>query len=406
MAVLKAAKNFDFLLQNFSFEKSNKQEKQGFVFEGGSGSAKTWDIIQFLLYYCEINRNKNKDILCFRQTFADLKKTLLKDFIKILKKYDLYNDNEYYRSSPTHYNLFGNIIFFTGLDSMGSHGERHDIIWGNEAMEIDFDSFRQLNQRCNEAFFLDYNPSLTEHWIFNSIVTRPDTKFIKTTQLDNPFLPKGQRDEIMSYEPTAKNIENGTADDYMWKVYGLGERAAMKGCIFQNITWIDEFPKDIRFVYGLDFGYTNDPTSLVKVGISSSGIFAELFCYEPIDNANTIGDVLANAKVDRSIKVIADSSDRFNDNHMVSDLNQIGWRNVEKVSKGQGINWRIGLMKKHKIHIVRNVNAKREAENYKWREINGMLTNEPIDKFNHFWDAFGYGFLGLNSNNFYLKRRE
>lgn len=403
-ATLQGAKNLEFLSENFDFEKSAKQEKQGFVLEGGSGSAKTWDIVQFLMYYCELNRDKSKDILIARQTYADLKKTVLKDFVKILVKYNLYDECLHTKSNPQSYNLFGNTIFFTGLEAMGAHGERHDIIWINEGMEAEFQVFQQLNQRCNEAFFIDYNPCFTEHWIFNNVLTRPDVKFCQSTQLDNPFLPKGQRDEILAYEPTAANIKNGTADDYMWKVYGLGIRAAARGLIFQNVTWIDSFPKDIKYMYGLDFGYTNDPTAIVKVGVSTSGIYAELLCYEPIDNAQTIADFLKGIKIYHSDRITADSADKYNDTSMVTDLQNLGWWNVVKVDKGKGINWRIGLMKKHKIHIVRNVNAKREQENYKWREVNGILTNQPIDKFNHFWDAFGYGYLGLHEGDFTIRR--
>jgi len=169
---LEVAANFEFLLKNFDFAKAAKQEKQGFVLEGGSGSAKTWDIIQFLIYYCQVNIDKNKDILIFRNTFSDLRKTIIKDFEKILRKYELFEPDKYRKSTPVSYNLFGNMIYFTGLDGAGAHGERHDIIWGNEGMELNFDDFRQLNQRCNEAFFLDYNPYYTEHWIYSNILTR------------------------------------------------------------------------------------------------------------------------------------------------------------------------------------------------------------------------------------------
>lgn len=247
-------------------------------------SAKTYDTIQFLMYYCQVNEDKNKDILIFRQTYADLKKTVLKDFVKILKMYGLYNVANHTKSHPQNYNMFGNVIYFTGLDGMGSHGERHDIIWGNEGMELNFEDFKQLNQRCNEAFFIDYNPSFTQHWIFNSIIPRRDTFHIRTTQLDNAFLPKGQRDEILAYEPWEpgsyhvtsegemmyngleiddknqppphmENINQGTADEFMWKVYGLGLRGAMRGQIFKNIHWIDKFPGELAFTYGMDFGF-------------------------------------------------------------------------------------------------------------------------------------------------------
>lgn len=401
---LRGGSNLEFLIENFDFAKANgaskidytqitnEQSKQGFVLEGSSGSGKSWDIIQFLMYYCEQNRGKNKDILIFRQTAADCKKTILKDFIKILRMYDLYNEKYHYKSPPVSYNLFGNVIYFSGLDATGSHGERHDIIYGNEAMELEVDGFKQLNQRCSEAFILDYNPYYTEHWVFNQIITRPDTKFFHSTLLTNPFLPSGQRQEIMSYEPTAENIKNGTADDIMWKIYGLGIRTPVRGLIFPLVTWVDSFPGETN-IYGLDFGFTNDPTALTRLKLAGNELHCELLIYEPIDNAQAVNDALINAKIPKGALITADCSDKYNDNEMVKELKNLGW-NIKKVSKGKGINWRIGLLKKHKLCLVHNVNLKREQENYKWREINGICINEPVDKFNHAWDSIGYGYLG------------
>lgn len=381
--------NLEFLLSEYDF---NKKEKQGFVLEGGSGSGKTFDLIQFLLIYSQQNYNKNKDVLIFRQTFADLRKTVLKDFEKVLRMYDIFNDNDFHRSSPVSYKFLGNIFYFTGLDSMGSHGERHDVIWGNEGMELNFEAWKQLNQRCNEAFFVDYNPSFTDHWIFRNIITRPDTKFFKSTLLDNSFLPEGQRQEILSYQPTAENIKNGTADDYMWKVYGLGERAAPKGAIFPHVNWIDEMPQGDYF-YGLDFGFTNDPTALTKLCLQGNDLFIELMLYEPIDASNILVDALRNLGLKGNELITADTSDKYNDSEMVKDLKNFHF-NIKKTSKAKGILHSIGLLKKHKINIVYNVNAKREQENYKWREVNGMNVNEPVDKFNHMWDSVRYGYLG------------
>jgi PBSX family phage terminase large subunit len=393
--------NLEFLLTEFSFEKSNNnkdtQEKQGFVLEGGSGSAKSWDIINFLLVYCQTNFNKNKDILIFRATFADLRKTILKDFEKILRMYDLFDENNFHKSAPVCYNFMGNRIYFTGLDSVGSHGERHDIIWGNEGMELDFEAWKQLNQRCNEAFFIDYNPSYTSHWIYNSIITRPDTKFFHSTLLQNSFLPNGQRQEILSYEPTAENIEKGTADDYMWKVYGLGLRASPKGSIFPHVNWIDKMPEG-NYFYGLDYGFTNDPTALTKICLQGNYLFVELLIYEPIDSAVVLAEAIRNCGITTEM-ITADTSDKYNDVEMCKDLRNLGI-NIKKTSKAKGLLHRIGLLKKHKINIVYNLNAKREQENYKWREVNGINVNEPIDKFNHFWDSLGYGYMGNLTNTF------
>lgn len=431
---LRVASNFEFLLDNFDFQQSNDPdgEKQGFVHEGGSGSAKSWDIIQFLMYYCEINRGKNKDILIFRKTFADLKKTILKDFVKILKMYGLYETDKHRKSSPQSYELFGNIIYFSGLDGMGSHGERHDVIWGNEAMEFEFEDFRQLNQRCNEAFFLDYNPSYTEHWIFDKIIPRFDTKFFRSTQLDNPFLPKGQRMDILAYEPWEPgtyevvddtilyngqpvseknqppphmdNIEQGTADEFMWKVYGLGLRGAMEGQIFKLVTWIDEFP-DIAFTYGLDFGFVADPTALVKYAREGRNIYLELLWYNPTETADDLEGAFDACGVSKYVPITADSSDRYvSEKHgvtkMVNELFNRGYE-ITKVSKTKSIIFWLTDMKGFKIHIVKGKHyheCKKEQQNYRFKMVQGILINQPIDDFNHFWDAGRYAHMSHDIN--------
>src|SRR5688572_3009122 len=131
---IKGTVNLEFLLEHFDFQKSKDQIKQGFVLEGGSGSAKTYDIIQFLILYCQHYKGRNKDILIFRDTLSELKKTVYKDFKKILLMYNLYSEANDILSPPIHYKLYGNIIYFSGLDVMGAHGERHDLIWGNEGV--------------------------------------------------------------------------------------------------------------------------------------------------------------------------------------------------------------------------------------------------------------------------------
>jgi len=428
---LKVGRNFEFIYDNFVFD---SESKQGFVLEGGSGAGKSWDILQFLMYYCQVNENKNKDILIFRRTYADLKKTVLKDFVKILKMYNLYDLSLHTKSHPQSYNLFGNVIFFTGLDGMGSHGERHDIIWGNEAMEIDFADFKQLNQRCNEAFFLDYNPSFTQHWVFDSVITRPDTKYIRTTQLDNPFLPAGQRNEIKAYEPWLpnsyevtpdgvllykdepitelnqppphpKNIEQGTADEFMWKVYGLGLRGAMQGQIFKLVTWIDKFP-DLAYTFGLDFGFSSDETALVRFAKEGKNIYFELLIYQPIPTPDELDAALTAMGVSKYVPITCDSADRYvSEKHgvvqMVRDLFDRGWE-VSKVSKTKSIMYWLTVMKSHKIHIVKNHlwgKMKIEQENYRFKEVNGILINQPIDGHDHGWSAARYALMSHELDN-------
>jgi phage terminase large subunit len=381
--------------QQYSPEGNLLFGKRGVVLEGSSRSGKTWSIIDFIILICT-RYETNCTINIIRETYNEFKTTLYDDFGRRLDMFGLYNPFSY-KQDIASFKIFGNKINFIGADKPSKfHGAQCDYFWINEALPVSKAIFDQQEMRCSKFWIMDYNPSVTEHWIFNSTIPRPDVGWCQTTFLDNPWCPIAERNKILSYDPSnPKNIEAGTADDFMWKVYGLGLRGAAQGLIFKNVTWIDKFPDGIRFEYGVDFGWTNDPFALVKVGISSHGLFAELKCYEPIDNTSSMTDVMKGMGVKWYDIITADDADKFNDVEAIKELRLLGWKKIQKVHKGKGINWRIGLMKQSKIHIVRNINAKREQENYKWREINGILTNEPIDKFNHFWDAFGYGFLGM-----------
>jgi phage terminase large subunit len=387
MTAIKGGKNLDFLITEFDIDKSSRQEKQGFVLEGGSGSGKTYDIINFLIYYCSLNKGKNKDILAFRTTLADLKKTVLKDFEKLLKSYNLWNDNNMALSQPMNYKLYGNVVYFSGMDTMGAHGERHDVIWGNEGVpDMDKQSFKQLNQRCNEIFLLDYNPVTTDHWIYDDIIPRDDTKFIKTTLLDNSFLPPGQRQEILAYQPTPENIRQGTADDYLWNVYGLGLRSAPEGLIFQHVTWVKEFPPNCeRVYYGIDWGYTNDPTALTKVGIMGDKLFGAVLFYAPTPSFNEVEPVLK--LVPKGNNIWADPSGEYGGRGLITMAQRNGYPvyafNAFPGSKKFGLS----LMKKYKIHFVDDVNLRKEQANYKYKTIHSIKLDEPIDGFDHAIDS-------------------
>jgi phage terminase large subunit len=255
-------------------------------------------------------------------------------------------------------------------------------------MEMESAPFKQLNQRTNELVILDYNPSFSSHWIYDDIIPRKDCHFIKTTQLDNPFLPDGQRNEILAYEPTEENIKNGTADKYLWEVYGLGLRSNRTGLIFRDVTYIDKFPEEIeRIGVGQDFGYVNDPSATVKAGVIGNNLYLELLIYEPTKNASILSPLL-KAVVDDDQIIFADV-----DPVMISDLVRMRHR-VFAAKKPKGsVKYGIGLINSYKIHIVKNRDFQREQENYTWRVVNGITLDEPVDKFNHAWDAARYAVM-------------
>lgn len=428
--------NYNFLLKSLSEQKYEGDKivggYRGVVLEGSSRSAKTWSGIDLIIFICtELETSCVINIV--RETYAEFKDTLYDDFKRRLDDFDLPNPFHHAKEVKS-FKIGKNKISFLGCDKIGkSHGAGCDYLFGNEGINIPKSHWDQLEMRCRKFWWMDYNPSVTEHWIFNSIIPRKDVGFFRSTFIDNHFISTPERNKILSYEPwkpgscevidnlimyngaevTEKNqppphilnIEQGTADEFMWKVYGLGLRGAMKGLIFKYVTYIDEFPEHIAFTYGMDFGFTVDPTALVKHAEDEHNIYLELLSYEPMDDDLIIHNFMESIGVSKYTPITADSSDRYTSEakgsfQMVSALRERGWE-ITKVVKTKGVMFWLNSMKKKKIHIVRNhlyKQARKEQENYRLKEINGIPINQPEDKFNHFFDSSRYSHMAHGYN--------
>jgi PBSX family phage terminase large subunit len=354
--------------------------------EGSSRSGKTIASIDFQIYLAA-HATKPIVINNIRETYNSFKTTLFDDYNRRLLDFAM--NSPFMAKDVTSFNLLGSKVNFIGADKVGKvHGMGSDYFYINEALEgVEKNFFDQMEQRCNNMWFMDYNPSASDHWVFD-LEKRPDVLFIKTTFLDNPYVPAQQKKKILSYEPNEENIRLGTADDYMWKVYGMGLRSSPEGLIFPNVQIIDALPEeyDSEF-YGLDFGFTIDPTAITQIRRTGNNLYAKLRTYTPIDNANTLSELIM--KIDPNAYYHADSADLG----MIASIRRAGISIFPVVKYPGSIKTGIDVLKRYKLHVVRDPDAVKEVNNYKWRTINGISLNEPIDKFNHFWDSFRYGVM-------------
>lgn len=402
---------YHWMVKIYSENKTEDNKIQIFN-EGGSRSSKTWDAFHFIVTFCDHNRNSDKplEIYILRKTLTECRDKTFEEFKKVLQIIGIY-DRECHTSFPKpNYNLWGNIIKFRGLDDeKDSEGYPSDITFVNEMLEIENESLiAGIKMRCRKLFMGDWNPKFTQHWAFE-YEGRPDTYFSKTTYKNNKHLEKSVVKEIQSYDPNIEeNVKNGTADEWRHKVYGKGERANRDGLVFPNVTWIDKYPETglDKELYGLDFGYTQDPSALVKVGFKAiktegkkSNLYLQLKLYQPTKDV----DLLINAikAVEPNIKdyrVWADSADPL----MIADLRRMGL-SIFAVNKFKGsITYGIDLINRFNIHIVYDADFKKEQENYCYKTIHGIATNEPIDKHNHAMDATRYPVIS-ELRRFYIK---
>jgi len=330
-------------------------------------------------------------IIDVRETYNSFKTTLYEDYNRRFPQWEIPSPFEGVNDRSVFWLPNGTKVSLMGADSPGKfHGAGSDFFFMNEMIDIPQSIFDQLEQRCRVFWWGDFNPKVTDHWIYNILFNRDDVAVLKTTWLDNPYITDMEKAKILSYDPgNPANVETGTADEYMWKVYGLGQRAALEGLVFGNVTWIDSFPDNIELVtYGLDFGYTQDPTALVKIGRNGMNLYLQKLLYTPIDNANDLADTLKQL-IHEDAHVWADSSDPG----MIADLRRRNIRCLAAQKFPGSVKYGIDLMKRFKIHIVRDRDFRKEQENYKYRTIGGIALNEPEDKWNHCFDGSRYGIM-------------
>jgi PBSX family phage terminase large subunit len=364
---------------------SYREGKSGAILEGGSRSGKTWSGIDFIVFLCASHSGITINII--RETYNSFKTTIYDDLNRRFPTFGLQSPAISVKDLSTFW-LFGNRVNFLGADNPAKFdGAGCDFAFFNEMLDIPKSIFDQQEQRCRRFWWGDYNPKHSDHWVFNNVLKRKDVSFLHTTIFDNPYVSASEKRKIISYDPTdPANVAAGTADDYLWKVYGLGERASPQGLIYTNVTWIDELPDEFdKETWGLDFGYTASPAVLCQTRIHGNNLYAKKRFYQPFENASSMAPVLA-AILPKEAHVWCDSADPI----FISDLRRLGFKALA-VKKAPNYKMpAIGNIKRFKIHLVNDQDVKNEQTNYHYRVIQGIQLDEPIDDFDHFFDALLY----------------
>jgi len=356
------------------------------VHQGGSRSGKTFSLLTALIELC--HKNSGLVITICRKTFPALRATAMRDFFEILENEDAYNVELHNKSEAT-YQLWGNLVEFISVDQPTKvKGRKRDVLFVNEANELALEDWRQLLLRTTGKVLIDYNPSDEFHWIYDEVIPREDAAFFQTTYKDNPFLPESVVMEIERFKE---------ADENFWRVYGLGERGASQATVFTHWKEIDQIPNEYKLLnLGLDFGYTADPTAIVRVYTDGHGFAVDELCYATRLTNSDISKVLRDSGVNRSDVIICDSAEPKS----IDEIHAHGF-NTHGARKGKdsvknGIQF---LHSRPLLITARSVNLIRELRNYKWKEDkNGKQLNEPVDNFNHAIDAMRYA-ITFNQTN-------
>lgn len=363
---------------NYTYLRKKLPEQRITLLQGGTRSGKTYSTIYYLIWLCHEYQDAGMEIDITRDTFTALKATVWHDFKNVLRELDLYDVTNHNRTDHI-YSLFGNTINYYGADNPSKiHGRSRDILWVNEAQQFPEETIDQLFPRTRHRIICDYNPALPlEHWLDRYIPQYPP---LITTYKDNPHLTKSQ----------IEDIESRKNQTYWWSVYGSGKRAQPEGAIFTN--WKEGAFPDVQPIYGMDFGFSVDPTTLVATYIDKAQklLYLKELIYQPKLTTSQIQSLALEYAGKGAI--VADSAEP----RLITELSSKGL-NMIAAEKGQGsVTGGIAMMQDFTIIVdPSSTNLIKELNNYAWLD-KGRIS--PMDAFNHCIDAARYAVMHQLAN--------
>lgn len=374
---------------NKQYYQCAESDRRFVIHNGGTRSGKTYAIIQYLISLAlSTDPDESLSFTIARKWLPSLKESAYLDFQEILKEWNLYNEEDH-NKTDLKYLLNGHTFKFlaTGDQPDRLRSMKRDILYINEVQELTKEEFRQLNFRTSKQVFMDYNPSMSEHWVYDLEDARDDdVDVFVSTWADNQFLPKVQRDEILSLQKT---------DPEAWKVYGEGKRASVnKGRIFRGWEQIPKLPEGNVF-WSLDFGYFPDPTSLVKMVVANEALYVKEILHSTKVMDEDIIMALRNAGY-AGETIHCD----HNQKQTIEQLRRAGFVAKEgrkgSGSKLEGINF----LKRASVFVTQDSkNVWREYQGYSWKLKRGFDADDdnayeqvPMDKNDHSMDSIRMGY--------------
>lgn len=349
--------------------------------QGGTAAGKTIGILQYLIVSA-VNDEVPTITSIVSESFPHLRRGVMRDFISIMESIPLFNPDKWNKTDYVYtFETGSKIEFFSADQPAKVRGPRRDRLFVNEANNIPQETFDQLEVRTKEVIFLDWNPT-NEFWFYTDVLNkRDDIDHIIITYKDNEVLSK----EIID------SIEKRKERKDWWQVYGLGQLGMIEGSIYHDWQIIDEIPHEARLErYGLDFGYTNDPSVIVAIYYYQGGYIWDEICFRKGMSNKEISDTLLNQ---RSALVIADSAEPKS----IDEIKAHGL-NITAAEKGpDSVRNGIQLVQDQKISVTkRSINIIKEYRNYLWEtDRQGKILNIPEHQFSHSMDAGRYAMSSI-----------
>lgn len=411
--------------------------------QGGTRSGKTYSAVEFIIWLC--TQYSGLTISIVRETLPSLRASVLRDFKEIMINLGYWRDSDF-NKTEFEYRFKGNLIEFFSVDNeQRVRGRKRQLLYCNEVNEITKEKLMQLLLRTEGICLMDYNPSMEESYIYDEVLQRADTCLMITDYTDNKFLHQTIIDEIERLKIT---------DPEAWKIYGQGQRGdGRRGLIYPKWIRTADFPDYLPFWYGVDFGFSNDPTAIVRIAFDKTTrtIYLKEVAYQTQllnqDIARIIKQDIRSVRhqlyddvyYDNSHIIINDKSvnlDEYIDNKSIlasliesskrieiekallrfekylfeiycdrepksiQELRIAGLSAYPAIKGGGSIASQISFMYNFRV-LYDGENIDKERKAYKWKDKKGEQTDEPLDANNHAMDAARYGtFTYLVKNGF------
>ncbi len=350
--------------------------------QGGTSAGKTFGILPVLIN--KAASTPGLEISVVAESIPHLKRGALKDFKKIMLLTNRWFDKYFNRTDSKYTFPNGSYIeFFSADNDSKLRGARRDVLYMNECNNMTFHAYTELASRTKKEVFLDWNPTAS-FWFHHELQDDKDVDFIILTYKDNEACPQSAIDFILKAK---RKADKSNFWSNWYKVYGLGEVGSLDGVVFDTWRQIDKVPEQAKYLgSGMDFGYTNDPTTLIDCYRYDGKLILNEVIYRTGLLNNDIAKLIKKDDLRRFI--YADAAEP-------KSIAEISRNNIiiKAAAKGKdSINYGIGLLHEHEIQITSNsTNLIKEFRNYVWdKDREGNKMNKPIDAFNHGIDAVRY----------------
>lgn len=371
----------------------SKENYKILVNQGGTYSAKTYNIN--IIVFLECIRTPNTRATVTGQSIPNLKRGALRDMQNMLKddRYKILAESlvSYNKTDRTFFFKNGSIIEFTIFTSeQDAKNGKRDLLFINEANGVDWMIAQHLILKTERNVFIDYNPTAA-FWCHDHITIRKDACLIISDHRANRFISQEIHDEI-----------EGHPDPEWRKVYARGLTGNITGIVFPNWKPInnDEWKEEVSQIFwGVDYGYTNDPTAIVKCYfINKYELVLEEIMYTPSSDDKFIFDVLIANDYHSSQQVYADHDKVTN---TLLRRRGISINNAWKLERENAINKIRGIQC---WYTPKSTNIHFERSRYVFKKTKDFLTSIPDESgANHLMHASIYAiYTHFLRNNLFL----